>query len=51
LRGPSRKLLLGGQLLRYLQSALGLSTKVVHHGVKEVLDLLGTYLLGRRRAI
>src|ERR671920_155143 len=38
-RSLSRKLLLSGQLLRYLQSALGLSAKVVHHSIEEVLDL------------
>src|SRR5215208_1450104 len=41
-RSLSRKLLLSGQLLRYLQSALGLSAKVVHHSIEEVLDLLST---------
>jgi hypothetical protein len=30
------------QLLRRLQSALGLSAKVVDHGIEEVLDLLST---------
>src|SRR5688572_3173489 len=36
------KLLLIGQLLRYLQGVLGLGAKVVDHGIEEVLDLLST---------
>ena len=49
--GLLREPLLAGQLLSHPRGAPGLGAEVAHHGVEEVLDLLGTHLLGRRGVV
>ncbi|MDQ5828407.1 MAG: hypothetical protein M3324_00710, partial [Actinomycetota bacterium] len=47
----SCKLLLSGQLLRYVQSALSLGANVVDHRTEELFNMLSNQLLGHHGAI